>query len=160
MIEGSRSAHFVSVALPQAFYMTNNSSNPLSRRATILAVLQEAMAYLTLGALCLVVTWVLSRDGVVPGYAFLALSACLATGLVPLVFKIVGETKVQDELSILVTMGFRFLVLLGALAISAATKWQHNNSFGSCLMGYYFPFLLLQSALLIRNQPIQHPPQS
>ena len=95
-----------------------------------------------------------------PDYAILALSACLATGFGPLAWRFVGNAKVQDELSILLTVGFRFSVLLGALAISAATKWQHNNSFGSCLMGYYFPFLLLQSALLIRNQSIQHPPQS
>ncbi len=137
--------------------MTNDH---LKIKANILSLLQEAMAYFALGFVCLVVTWMLTSDGVIPGYAYLALSACLATGFGPLVWQLTGKAQARDELSILLTMGFRFSVLLGALAISAATKWQHNNSFGSCLMGYYFPFLLLQSALLIRNQTIQHPPQS
>ena len=136
--------------------MTNDSKTKLN----ILSLLSEAVAYGSLGCVCLLVTWVLTSDGVIPGYAYLALSACLATGIGPLAWQLTGKTQDRDELSILLTMGFRFSVLLGALAISAATKWQHNNSFGSCLMGYYFPFLLLQSALLIRNQSIQHPPQS
>jgi len=137
--------------------MTNNQPNA---RAHMRPLLREATAYFALGCLCLCVSWFFTSDGVVPDYAILALSACLATGFGPLAWRFVGNAKVQDELSILLTVGFRFSVLLGALAISAATKWQHNNSFGSCLMGYYFPFLLLQSALLIRNQSIQHPPQS
>ena len=137
--------------------MTND---PLKTRANIVSLLVEAIAYLSLGSVCLLITWLLNSDGVIPDYAYLALSACLATGFGPLAWQLFGKAQERDELSILLTMGFRFSVLLGALAISAATKWQHNNSFGSCLMGYYFPFLLLQSALLIRNQTIQHPPQS
>jgi hypothetical protein len=131
-----------------------------TRRATILFLFSEAMAYFALGFGCLLVTWFFVPAGVIPDYALLALTACLASSLGPLAWQLVGQAKVQDEISIMVTMGFRFSVLLSALAISAATKWQHNNSFGSCLMGYYFPFLLLQSALLVRNQSIQHPPQS
>jgi hypothetical protein len=136
------------------------TSDPLKTKANIFSLLGEAMAYLTLGTVCLLVTWMLTSDAVIPDYAYLALSVCIATGFGPMAWQFIGKGQNGDELSILLTMGFRFSVLLSALAISAATKWQHNNSFGSCLMGYYFPFLLLQSALLIRNQSIQHPPQS
>ena len=136
------------------------TSDHLKTKSNIVSLLVEAMAYFTLGSICLLVTRLLTSDGVIPDYAYLALTACLATGFGPLAWQLIGKAQDSDELSILLTMGFRFSVLLGALAISAATKWQHNNSFSSCLMGYYFPFLLLQSALLIRNQPIQHPPQS
>ena len=107
------------------------TSNQLNARSHIRLLLLEATAYLALGCLCLFVTWFLTPDGVVKGYAILAVSACLASGFGPLAWQLLGKAKVQDEFSILLTMGFRFSVLLGALAISAATKWQHNNSFGS-----------------------------
>jgi hypothetical protein len=121
---------------------------------------EELAAYCALGVACWVGTWIFIGGGAFEEYAILALAVCLASCVGSLVWQFGHKNIAQSDLSILLTMGFRFSVLLGALAISTATKWQHHNSFCNCLLGYYFPFLLLQSALLIRNQSFSNPPQS
>ncbi len=120
----------------------------------------EFVAYFALAVACWGATWILIGNGAFEDYSILALSVCLSSCVVPVVWQFGSKNIAQSDLSILLTMGVRFSVLLGALAISTATKWQHHNSFCNCLLGYYFPFLLLQSALLIRNQSFSNPPQS
>jgi len=120
----------------------------------------ELAAYCALAVACWGATWFLIGRGAFEEYSTLALAVCLSSCVGSVAWQFGNNNIAQSDLSILLTMGFRFSVLLGALAISTATKWQHHNSFCNCLLGYYFPFLLLQSALLIRNQSFQHPPQS
>jgi hypothetical protein len=120
----------------------------------------EIALYVILGAVCWILSWLIFPDAAFEEYALIAFCVSLASCLAPLLWPYGFEAAEQDSLSIFVLMGFRFSVMLGALAISTATKWQHHNSFCNCLLGYYFPFLILQSALLIRNQSFQHPPQS
>ncbi len=120
----------------------------------------ELAAYCALAAACWGATWFLIGGGAFEEYSILALAVCLSSCVGSVAWQFGTKNVAQTDLSILLTMGFRFSVLLGALAISTATKWQHHNSFCNCLLGYYFPFLLLQSALLIRNQSFSNPPQS
>ena len=122
--------------------------------------LVEAALYTALAVACWMTTWFFIGSGAIEDYALIALSVSLASCVGPLLWSAVSKPVAHDSLSIMVTMGFRFSLMLGALAISAATKWQHHNSFCNCLLGYYFPFLILQSALLIRNQSLPNPPQS
>jgi len=122
--------------------------------------LVEAAIYIAVAAACWMTTWFFIGNGAFEEYALIALFVSLASCVGPLLWSALSKPVAHDSLSIMVTMGFRFSLMLGALAISAATRWQHHNSFCNCLLGYYFPFLLLQSALLSRNQSFQHPPQS
>ena len=116
--------------------------------------------YSVLGTACWSLSWFFFPKAAFEGYALTAFGVSLASCLGPLLWPFGLKDAEQDSLSVFVIMGFRFSVLLAALAISTATKWQHHNSFCNCLLGYYFPFLILQSALLIRKQSLQHPPQS
>ncbi len=120
----------------------------------------EILSYLALALLCWMTTWIIIGNGADESYSLLALSVCLVSSIGPVVWQFGDASVAQSDLSILVSIGFRFSLLLGALVISTATKWQHHNSFCNGLLGYYFPFLLLQSALLIRNQSLPNPPQS
>ena len=120
----------------------------------------EIAIYIVLGAACWSVSWLFFPDAAFEGYALTAFGISLASCIGPLLWPFGLKDAKQDSLSVFVIMGFRFSVLLAALAISTATKWQHHNSFCNCLLGYYFPFLILQSAFLVRNQSLQHPPQS
>ena len=120
----------------------------------------EILSYLALALLCWMTTWVIFGNRAAESYSLLALSVCLVSSIGPVVWQFGRLSAAQSDLSILLTVGFRFSMLLGALAISTATKWQHHNSFGNGLLGYYFPVLILQSAFLIRQQSLSNPPQS
>ncbi len=136
------------------------SDRPPSKQFLIRSRIFEILAYLALALLCWMTTWIIFGKGADESYILIAISVCLVSGIGPVVWQFGDAAVAQSDLSILLTVGFRFSMLLGALAISTATKWQHHNSFCNCLLGYYFPFLILQSALLIRNQSLPNPPQS
>ncbi len=120
----------------------------------------EIFSYVGLALLCWAITWVIIGNRAVENFSLLALSVCLVSSVGPVVWHFGDMNAAQSDLSILFSVGFRFSLLLGALAISTATKWPHHNSFCNCLLGYYFPFLLLQSASLVRQQSFPNPPQS
>lgn len=54
---------------------------------------------------------------------------------------------------------WRVLVIVAAVVIVRATKWPNYNFFVACLMGCYFPFLVLESSLSIRQakEPFSKP---
>ena len=122
--------------------------------------LLELAAYTFLSVFLFVVSWIALGWEAVSNYCFNALVVCFVSGVMPTLGLMRRRTLAHSESSILLIMGARVLLVLGALAVSAATKWPHHNSFCNCLLGYYFLFLLLQSALLIRNQSFPPPPQS
>ena len=130
------------------------------KRLRLLEPIFEIAAYTALTFFCFGLTWLFWGSVAKEDYSLLALAVCFVSCVSPALWQIVQRWTGQPDLSVLLSMGFRFSMLLGAVGMSAATKWQHNNSFCNCLLGYYFPFLLLQSALLIRNQSFPHPPQS
>jgi len=136
------------------------SDKQASRQFMIRFQIVEILAYVALALLCWMTTWIIIGDRADANYSLLALTVCLVSSIGPVVWQFGDAASAQSDLSILIAVGFRFSLLLAALAISTATKWQHHNSFCNGLLGYYFPFLLLQSALLIRNQSFSNPPQS
>lgn len=57
---------------------------------------------------------------------------------------------VHPSIASLGTTALRLLVILPALAITTATKWNAGNSFARYLLGCYFIFLVLESWLSAR----------
>lgn len=51
----------------------------------------------------------------------------------------------------ILTVLWRFGVVAVAILGAAATKWPLDKSFAASLLGCYFPFVVLESALSIRN---------
>lgn len=51
----------------------------------------------------------------------------------------------------ILTVLWRFGVIAIAILGAAATKWPLDKSFAASLLGCYFPFVVLESALSIRN---------
>ena len=136
------------------------SDKRTSNQFTIRSQIFEILAYVAHALLCWITTWVIIGNRADESYSLIALSVCLVSSVGPVVWQFGVSNAAPSDLSILLIVGFRFSLLLGALAISTATKWQHHNSFCNGLLGYYFPFLILQSAFLIRQQSNSIPPQS
>ena len=144
-----------SITLVRKVFMSDKPDSRLLRFQVI-----EVSSYVALALLCFALSWLICGTDSVERYSLVALLVCWVSSIGPVLWQIKVSTLATSDISILLTMGFRFSLLLGAVAISTATKWQHHNSFCNCLLGYYFPFLLLQSAFLIRQQSIPNPPQS
>lgn len=77
-----------------------------------------------------------------------AVLVCLAPVLPLLLWRAVSTKKSQAFLGLVASSG-RMLVAFAALGVVHATKWDHRIFFGECLLGCYFYFLLLESALLV-----------
>jgi hypothetical protein len=59
--------------------------------------------------------------------------------------------KLFPVASTLLGTTWRISAIGGLAAIAAATKWPNTNLFCLCLVGYYFPFVTLESWLAIQN---------
>jgi hypothetical protein len=83
-----------------------------------------------------------------------AVLVCLAPVPPILLWKAISAKKSQPWLG-LIASSARMLTAFGALGMAHATKWDHHIFFGECLLGCYFSFLLLESALLVSwaNRP-------
>jgi len=51
----------------------------------------------------------------------------------------------------LIAMFLRTGIYFGAILYCGATKWSYQNFFTNCLLGCFFPFLVLESVLSIRR---------
>ncbi len=51
----------------------------------------------------------------------------------------------------LIAMFFRSGIYMAVVLYCGATKWSHQNFFTNCLLGCFFPFLILESVLSIRR---------
>ncbi len=125
---------------------------------------------LTVAACCLavggIVQW-LSGSRFAMGFTGIGVAVCLAASLPPLWLRsILVKPEVATFLPIL-TMCWRSGVVLMPIVVAAATKWANLYSFSLTLLGCYFPFLVLESALSIRRirsesgpprQHVQHHP--
>jgi len=74
----------------------------------------------------------------------------LAT-VVPLMVRHTDFAIKHASIMPILTVVWRFNVVATALLISAATKWPLDKSFAGCLLGCYFPFIILESALSVRH---------
>ena len=79
----------------------------------------------------------------------LANLACLASSLPPYLLRFTKFSRQNSSAIPLVSVGWRTGVLVCAILLSAATKWPLHFFYCFCLLGCYFPFLLLESALAI-----------
>jgi hypothetical protein len=104
-------------------------------------------------ALCaaLIVGWhilVGAWDGIPAGLAALGLCSSISAG--PIFWRRGSLGIKMPVASTLLSIALRMLLMIGALGLVAATKWSHANSFSNSLLGCYFIFLTLESALSIR----------
>jgi hypothetical protein len=89
-----------------------------------------------------------ATDGIPAGLAALGLCGSVSAG--PIYWRR-GPLGVRNPVaSTLLSITLRMLLMIGALGLVAATKWSHRNSFAGSLLGCYFIFLTLESALSIR----------
>ncbi len=117
-------------------------------------MLREIGYILALALACLVVAGLIF--GIVQPSAsllpiVLAVGVCLAASIVPVFVQHSEFARENPVATTFMTVGWRMGLLLVAILLSAATKWQHNISFGLSLLGCYFPFLALESCLAIRR---------
>jgi hypothetical protein len=90
-----------------------------------------------------------ARDGIPAGLAALGLCSSVAAG--PIYWRRGSFGLKMPVASTLLTITSRMLLMMGALGLVTATKWSHRNSFAGSLLGCYFIFLTLESALSIRH---------
>lgn len=96
--------------------------------------------------------WHVQRDatgGIPAGLAALGLCSGLSAG--PIYWRRSPLGVRNPVASTLLSITLRMLLMVGALGLVAATKWSHRNSFAGSLLGCYFIFLTLESALSIRH---------
>lgn len=89
-----------------------------------------------------------ATDGIPAGLAALGLCCCVSAG--PIYWRRGPLGARNPVASTLLSITLRMLLMIGALGLVAATKWSHRNSFAGSLLGCYFIFLTLESALSIR----------
>jgi len=95
-------------------------------------------------------------DGVPAGLAALGLCSTISAG--PIFWRRSSFGNKMPVGSTLLSIALRMLLMIGALGLVAATKWSHANSFANSLLGCYFIFLTLESALSIRFYSTRTPP--
>ena len=88
-----------------------------------------------------------AREGILAGIAALGLCSTVAAG--PIYWRRGSFGSRMPVASTLLTITLRMLLMMGALGLVTATKWSHRNSFAGSLLGCYFIFLTLESALSI-----------
>ena len=88
-----------------------------------------------------------ARDGIPAGLAALGLCSSVAAG--PICWRRGSFGSKMPVASTLLTITLRMLLMMSALGLVTATKWSHRNSFDGSLLGCYFIFLTLESALSI-----------
>jgi fumarate reductase subunit D len=88
-------------------------------------------------------------DAIPAGLSALALCALISAG--PIFWRRGAFGNNMPVASTLLAITLRMLPMIGALGLVAATKWSYRNSFAGSLLGCYFIFLALESALSIRH---------
>ncbi len=71
--------------------------------------------------------------------------------IVPLLLRYTRFGRENGAAMPILTVLWRFGVVAVAVLSAAATKWPLDKSFAASLLGCYFPFVILESALSIRN---------
>jgi len=117
----------------------------------------DASAVAAVGLLCLVVGGLLmpwaASIGVPVSWKdlFIGLFWGILGAIVPLLLRYTRFGRENATAMPIMTVLWRFGVVAVAILIAAATKWPVDNSFAASLLGCYFPFVVLESALSIRN---------
>lgn len=131
--------------------MTNSTGDEEVRR-TVLGARAEWMwwtAAVVFGVAAVVAghAYLGNYDGIPAGLGALMVSATVSAA--PMIWRRMPFGIQMPLASSLMTITFRMLLMVGVLGMVAATKWSHRNSFATSLLGCYFIFLTLESALSI-----------
>ena len=135
--------------------MAGDINNQRSRR--FISIAFELGAVASVGVLCLLTGVVLmpwtksiglpiASQDLIRGIFWGALGAT-----VPLLLRYTTFGRANAYTMPIMTVLWRFGVVAVAILIAAATKWPVDKSFAACLLGCYFPFVILESGLSIRN---------
>jgi hypothetical protein len=91
--------------------------------------------------------WTGRADGIPAG--LMALAFCSSVAVIPIFWRRGSVGSPMPVVFPLMTIAIRMLLMFGALGLVTAIKWSHRNSFSWSLLGCYFIFLALESALSI-----------
>ena len=122
----------------------------MNRRPTLLLII----SCLLLSAVCYSVISVLPRDAYPNGWERVVLLVLLVCNLatIPPALLTRGDGRAGSGVSTaLLATVWRLLTFTAALTLWTATKWPPGEFAAKCLVGCYFPFLVLESGLSIRK---------
>jgi hypothetical protein len=105
--------------------------------AVVVSVVMVVAAHVILGR----------EEGIPAGLG--AVCLCASVSAAPMIWRRMAFGIKMPLASTLLTITFRMLLMVAALGFVAATKWSNGNSFAVSLLGCYFIFLTLESALSI-----------
>lgn len=113
---------------------------------------REIVCTLTLAAITVSVGFIFEAVFGLPHifrHSLLGTAICLVASLPPLWLRTWAETPENGVGFPILTVGWRSAVVLIPIVWAAATKWPEVKSFSLTVLGCYFPFLVLESALSI-----------
>lgn len=129
--------------------------NHVNRSATRLA--KDVAAVVAVGLFCVAVggslkPWLSTTTFAISWSQLLQSVFWMGLGtIVPLLIRHTDFAKKNEAAMPILTVLWRFSVVATALLASAATKWPLDKSFAACLLGCYFPFIILESALSVKH---------
>jgi hypothetical protein len=115
-------------------------------------MLREIILCLILAATCLLIGFALEYGldwKFQTRFTALACALCLLATLLPLWLRSLFESRQNGAAFPVLTMAWRGAVILVPIVWAAATKWPEVKIFSLTILGCYFPFLALESALSI-----------
>jgi hypothetical protein len=92
-------------------------------------------------------TWPANWERVV----FMAIAVCNLATIPPVVMSSSLNAPQFAATKPLLATAWRMLTLIGVIMVWYATKWLPSEFNAKCLLGCYFPFLLLESVLSIKH---------
>jgi len=117
----------------------------------------DVVAVTVVGLFCLVVGGLLMPWAASVGVPiswkdlFIGLFLGILGAIVPLLSRYTRFARENAAAMPIMTVLWRSGVVAIAILVAAATKWPVDKSFAVCLLGCYFPFVILESGLSIRN---------
>ena len=123
-------------------------------KSNLRSLIVDFALYVLLGVLCVLIGSALYRlPDYVKGVEIWSMAAILsvACGVVVSFLTVSPAYRTLPIAIPMIAMFFRTGVYMGAVLYAGATKWSHQNYYTNCLLGCFFPFLVLESVLSIRR---------
>jgi hypothetical protein len=119
-----------------------------------LKILGDTALYLALGAICVGVGVSIYR---LPDFEvslqlwIMAAMISVGCGIVISFLTLSPAYNALPAAMPLIAMFFRSGIYMAVILYCGATKWSYQNFFTNCLLGCFFPYLILESVLSIRR---------
>jgi hypothetical protein len=123
-------------------------------KSTARSLSVDVALYVLLGVLCVLIgSNVYRMPDYAKGVEIWSMAAVLSVGCgVVVSFMTISPAYRTLPIAIpMIAMFFRTGIYMGAVLYAGATKWSHQNYYTNCLLGCFFPFLVLESVLSIRR---------